>query len=138
MQETNKITHLQMIQEIITRMGRNSFQLKGWAVGIMIAIFSFAGNQSNLKCILFTVFPLIVIWFLDSYYLLLERKFRLLYDNIRIKDDKNIDFDMNYNSVKLQIGEHYKISFLRVVISRTEILFYLTCIITTILIYIFA
>ena len=68
MKKENKIAHLQMIQDIITRMGQNSFQIKGWAIGIMIAIFSFAGEQTDTRCILFTIVPLIIMWFLDSYY----------------------------------------------------------------------
>ena len=45
--QPNKIGHLNMIQEIITRMGNNSFSLKQWAVGIMIAIYAFAGENSH-------------------------------------------------------------------------------------------
>lgn len=131
-----KVSHLSMIQGVISRMGQNSFQLKGWAVGIMIAIFTFAGNQNDLRSILFTIIPLIVIWILDSYYLNLERKFRLLYDDVRKK--KDIDFSMNFTDIKLEIKNHYKVSMFNCIISKTESLFYFTCILTTILIYIFA
>ena len=134
MKENKNIEHLQMIQGIITRMGQNSFQLKGWAVGIMIAIFSFAGQQTETRCILFTIIPLFVIWLLDSYYLQLERKFRLLYDYVRKNKDKS-DFGMNFNSVKLEVGKHTQISFFRIMFSITEVSFYLTCILTTILVY---
>lgn len=128
--------HLNMIQAVIDRMGQNSFHLKGWAVGIMIAIFTFSAGRNDLRSILFTIIPLFVIWILDSYYLNLERKFRLLYDEVRKK--KEIDFDMNFSDIKLQVKDHYKVSLLRCIISRTEVLFYLTCILTTVLIYIFA
>lgn len=137
MEKQKKISHLQMIQGIITRMGQNSFQIKGWSVGIMIAIFSLAGKQSDIRCILFTTIPLLVMWFLDTYYLVLERKFRLLYDDVRMNNIDN-NFDMDFNSVKLDVGKYYKISFFKALISTTEISFYLTCIITTILIYMFA
>lgn len=137
MDTNNKTSHLQMIQDNITRMGQNSFQIKGWAVGIIIAIFSFAGNQNDIRSILFTVIPLIVLWFLDSYYLLLERKFRLLFDDMR-NNNQDSKFNMNFNSIKLKVGKYYKISYVRVLLSITEISFYATCITTTILIYIFA
>lgn len=137
MDTNNKTSHLQMIQDNITRMGQNSFQIKGWAVGIIIAIFSFAGNQNDIRSILFTVIPLIVLWFLDSYYLLLERKFRLLFDDMR-NNNQDSNFNMNFNSIKLKVGKYYKISYVRVLLSITEISFYVTCITTTILIYIFA
>lgn len=54
-----KISHLNMIQGVITRMGTNSFALKGWTVGIMIAIYAFAG-KSNVKAVIVTLMPLIV------------------------------------------------------------------------------
>lgn len=134
MKKEDKVAHLQMIQGIITRMGQNSFQIKGWAIGIMIAIFSFAGEQSNTRCILFTIVPLIIMWFLDSYYLQLERKFRLLYDDVRIFEGSR-DYDMNFNDIKIKVRDSYKISYFKNLISATEIVFYLTCIITTTLIY---
>ncbi len=134
MDKEEKVVHLQMIQDIIARMGQNSFQIKGWAIGIMIAIFSFAGEQSNTRCILFTIIPLIIMWFLDSYYLQLERKFRLLYDDVRTSE-KNKEYDMNFNNVKIKVKDSYKISYFMILISITEAVFYLTCITTTTLIY---
>lgn len=134
MNKEEKVVHLQMIQDIIARMGQNSFQIKGWAIGIMIAIFSFAGEQSNTRCILFTIIPLIIMWFLDSYYLQLERKFRLLYDDVRTSE-KNKEYDMNFNNVKIKVKDSYKISYFMILISITEAVFYLTCITTTTLIY---
>ncbi len=134
MGKEEKIAHLQMIQDIIARMGQNSFQIKGWAIGIMIAIFSFAGEQSNTRCILFTIVPLVIMWFLDSYYLQLERKFRLLYDDVRTSK-KSTNYDMNFNVIKIKVKDSYKISYFKILISVTEIVFYLTCIITTTLIY---
>ena len=104
MGKEEKIAHLQMIQDIITRMGQNSFQIKGWAIGIMIAIFSFAGEQSNTRCILFTIGPLVIMWFLDSYYLQLERKFRLLYDDVRTSK-KSTNYDMNFNVIKIKVKD---------------------------------
>ena len=134
MDKEEKVVHLQMIQDIIARMGQNSFQIKGWAIGIMIAIFSFAGQQSNTRCILFTIIPLIIMWFLDSYYLQLERKFRLLYDDVRTSE-KNKEYDMNFNNVKIKVKDSYKISYFMILISITEAVFYLICITTTTLIY---
>ena len=71
----NKRSHLNMIQQVITRMGSNSFSLKGWTVGMIVAIYAFAGNNAH-KAVIITLIPLIVFWILDSYYLTLERKFR--------------------------------------------------------------
>lgn len=129
-----KISHLNMIQSIITRMGNNSFALKGWAVGIMIAVYAFAGN-SNVKAVIVTLMPLIVFWFVDTYYLMLERKFRCLYDDVRIKDDKDIDFSMNPNDVKINLDEVKKYGFFSIFFSKSVLPFYLVCIATTLVIY---
>lgn len=88
--ENQKVTYLQMIQNIISRMAENSFKIKGWGIGVMLAIFSFAGTQGDKRCILFTIIPLVVLWGLDAYYLQLERKYRLFYDVKRKKQSGNI------------------------------------------------
>lgn len=129
-----KISHLNMIQSIITRMGNNSFALKEWSVGIMIAVYAFAGN-SNVKAVIVTLMPLIVFWFIDTYYLMLERKFRCLYDDVRIKDEEDIDFSMNPNDVKINLDEIKKYGFFNIFFSKSVLPFYLVCISTTLVIY---
>lgn len=134
-----KYEHLEMIQNVINRMGNNSFLLKGWAVLVIVAIFTFTGESNNdIRCILFTNIPLIVFWGLDSYYLQLERKYRKLYDDIRQQKNEKTNFNMNPNNIKISISTSKEVSFMNCFLSATEILFYGTCIVTTVLIYIFA
>ena len=129
-----KINHLNMIQGVITRMGNNSFALKGWAVGIMIAVYAFAGN-SSVKAVIVTLMPLLVFWCIDTYYLMLERKYRCLYDDVRIKDEKDIDFSMNPNDVKIELAKVKKYGFFNIFFSKSVLPFYLVCIATTLIIY---
>ena len=130
----NKISHLNMIQNIITRMGNNSFALKGWAVGIMIAVYAFAG-KSNVKTVIVTIMPLIVFWFIDTYYLMLERKYRRLYDEVRNTDEKDIDFSMNLSDIKIDLKDVKRYAFFNIFFSKSVLPFYLTCIATTLVIY---
>ena len=132
--DENKRHHLLMIQGIIDRMGRNSFSLKEWSIGIMIAIFAFAGKNTH-KAVIITIIPLVVFWFLDAYYLMLERKFRALYDDVRLNDEDKIDFSMNFNSIKLDMKDVKKYSYFNILISKTVMPFYTICIITSIIIY---
>ena len=134
MNDENKRCHLGMIQGIITIMGNNSFQLKEWSVGIMIAIYAFAGQNTN-KAVIITVIPLIIFWMLDTYYLCLERKFRMLYDETRTKDNKEIDYSMDFNNIKIKVGEVKKICFLNTAFSKSTFPFYLAAITTTLIIY---
>jgi hypothetical protein len=130
----NKRCHLNMIQQVITRMGNNSFELKGWSVGMMIAIYAFAGQNSH-KAVVVTLIPLIVFWFLDSYYLTLERKFRALYDDVRLRKEGEIDFDMNFDNIVVSMKDLKKYGFVNVFISKTVLPFYLVCIAITLVIY---
>ena len=134
MEQNNKINHLNMIQQIISRMSNNSFKLKGWSVGIMIAIYAFAGNNSH-KAVVVTLIPLIVFWSLDAYYLMLERKYRKLYDKVRLENDEQIDFNMNFNNIKIDMKESNKYGYINSFVSKTVLPFYLVCIITTLIIY---
>lgn len=63
-------------------MNTNSFQLKGWAVTISSALLAVYATTKNNNFILVSMFPVIVFWFLDAYYLMQERKFRGLYKDV--------------------------------------------------------
>lgn len=74
--------HLQFIQNVITRMNANSFQVKTWTVSIIVALAALAVNSKNYMYILISAVPTILFWTLDSYYLQQERKFRGLYKDV--------------------------------------------------------
>ena len=106
-----KINHLNMIQAVISRMGNNSFSLKGWSVLIMVAVYAFAG-KSNARAVIVTLIPLIVFWFIDTYYLMLERLYRKLYDEVRIEDEDKIDFNMSIEDIKISLKDLKKYAML--------------------------
>jgi len=80
--EEEKRQHLEFIQNVITRMNTNSFQLKGLAITIVSALMAIYASNHKLIFILIGIPPTILFWFLDSYYLLQERKFRGLYNDV--------------------------------------------------------
>ena len=115
--------HLEFIQNIITRMNANSFQLKGWAVTLVSALLALYASTKNNYFILTAVFPAMVMWFLDSYYLLQERKFRGLYnDTAGISDQPKTlkPFEMRPD---LYVGGKY--TYWRCFFSITIIILYL-------------
>ena len=77
-----KLKHLEFIQNIITRMNTNSFQIKEWTVTIASAMLAIYAATKNSYFMLVGIFPTCVFWFLDTYYLTQERKFRGLYDDV--------------------------------------------------------
>lgn len=89
--EESKRQHFEFIQNVITRMNTNSFQIKGMAVTIVSALLAIYATTSNIMFVFLAIAPTILFWFLDSYYLQQERKFRGVYNNVTgLKNDVEI------------------------------------------------
>lgn len=116
-----KIRHLEMVQGVINRMAANSFMLKGWAVTLIVGIFVFASKGLNPFYFLIAYIPIALFWFLDSYYLQLERKFRVLYTKIGNREAPDLTFN-----IKAPVSCHAdKTLYHQSLFSTTEIVFYL-------------
>lgn len=114
----SKLRHLEMLQGIINRMTQNSFSLKNWAMTLVISLLVLIGIKVKNYLLFIAYIPIIILWFLDSYYLYQERLFRRVYDNVRILKCDEIDFSMNTTSFK------QKNDYIKSLFSKTEILFY--------------
>jgi hypothetical protein len=110
--------HLEFIQDIVNRMGGNSFALKGLSVTLITAIigFSLSGAAPKNTAIL-ALLPAIAFWALDAYYLRQERLFRELY-KATIKSGKDT-FSLDTSPYQKRVA-----TWLRVMFSRTLVLFY--------------
>ncbi len=115
-----------IIQKVINRMAQNSFLIKAWTVTLIAAIFVLTFSIVNILIFGVLLAITIIFWVLDSYYLKLERVYRRLYqtkveeynDNQKKKSMKL--FDMDYEPFK-----KLEQRILRIMVSKTEILFYL-------------
>jgi uncharacterized membrane protein len=90
----NKLKHLDFIQAVIARLSGNSFLLKGWSVTLVAALFTLAAKDANRKYVVVAYLPVLIFWTLDAYFLAEERRFRTLYDEVRVKTNEQIDFSM--------------------------------------------
>lgn len=118
-----KIKHLEMIQDIISRMASNSFMLKGWAVTLVAGMFVLASRDASWVFFCLAYIPIIMFWLLDSYYLQQERLFRSLYDKIRKTNENDIDFSMKATLNEFNSGRNSYNSCLK---APTEMSFYVT------------
>jgi len=91
----DKLKHLEFIQNVITRMNRNSFLLKGWSVTLVSALFALAAKDANMNYVLISYIVILVFWFLDGFFIFTERQYRDLYDEVRVLNDDEINFDMD-------------------------------------------
>ena len=90
-----QLTHLQMIQAVITRMAGNSFLIKGWSVTLVAALFALAAADTNEFFVYLAYFPAFMFWALDAYFLRQGRLFRKVYDHVRELEPDRVDFSMN-------------------------------------------
>ena len=69
--------YLQMMQENINRMSCNSSNCKAWLITIVAAMLAVGCNITDLHWwLLLTIAPILIFWYLDSFYLSLERGMR--------------------------------------------------------------
>ncbi len=118
----HKINHLGMIQGVINRMASNSFALKGWAVTLVVGIFVLAGKDADKRYFMVAYIPILVFWWLDSYYLLQERLYRAFYDRVRGLSEEQIDFAMQASARDFN---QPTCTFRNCLMSKTELGFYL-------------
>ena len=55
-----KIKHLEFVQNVITRMNANSFQLKGWAITIVSALLALYASSDKVLYIFVAIVPVII------------------------------------------------------------------------------
>lgn len=115
--DENKRKHLEFLQNVIGRMNENSRHIKTWCITLLVALGAIFSTHHSVVILFVALFEVIVFWFLDAYYLCEERKFKLLYHDVTRKRESEIDFSMR--------EWRYKSSYLKALISKAELLFYL-------------
>ena len=133
MDESNKIKHLEMVENVIERMAKNSFQLKGWAVTLVTIVGALGAKESDKRFMFLAFIPIIGFWILDAYYLQQERKYRALYRTICESKSNKVDFNMNTKLIKYTSDETKKIKFFNCLKSTSVSVFYGIIAITMIL-----
>ena len=119
------VEHLKMVQGVINRMAQTSFILKGWMITVVITILGVSLGLSNNKLGLLALFPVLIFWGLDAYYLRQERLFRGLYELI-LQDPEHTTippFSMKTDYCKDSVPSWWSSLF-----SQTECVMYLSSI----------
>ncbi len=104
------LAEVTIIQDIIKRMAFNSFIIKGWAITLVVVALLLKGNTYQVWI---AFIPLLIFWFLDTYFLWQERMYRKLYDWVvenRLKTDEYL-FSMNAYRFKKQVHKRLRIMF---------------------------
>lgn len=78
--KTDALKYIDILQACITRMANNSEKCKTWCITIVAALIALSlnGAQGGYRYLIFI--PIASLWFLDAFYLYLEREFRFIYN----------------------------------------------------------
>ena len=120
---------IDLIQSCISRMAQNSFMVKGWVITLVAACCAVSSlNSSEWKILfIFGALAIILFWYLDAYFLKMERLYRFKYEwviNNRLKKDE-FAFDLNpYNKQMWNTGKEEP-SIIGVMFSKTLLPMYL-------------
>jgi hypothetical protein len=110
--DNGRLKHLEIVQQVITRMASYSFFLKGWSVTLLSAILAIAVKDSLDRMIWIAFLPVSMFWMLDGYFLRQERLYRKLWDHIRAEDqDTPSDFSMDTSEVASHVASWLRVSF---------------------------
>jgi len=104
------LKEIEIIQDIIRRMGFNSFMTKGWAITLVVVTLLLRETEYQVWI---AFIPLLVFWFLDAYFLWQERMYRKLYEwviNNRLKTEEYL-FDMNAYRFEGEVQSRFRIMF---------------------------
>jgi hypothetical protein len=119
--DEDKKKHLDYLQEIITRMNSNSFQLKNMVVVVITAMFALFATTPKVIFLFLGGFPLLAFWFLDTFYLQQERKFRAMYNDVAGLTNR---YEIRTYEMPVNKYTGNGCSFGECLVSRTILLFY--------------
>lgn len=134
----NKHKHLDYIQTTIIRMSNHSFVIKGWSITLIVALLAFLIKENSRQPFFTISYAVVVLfWLLDGFFLATEKRFRKLYDKVRVQNEQDIDFSMNpYFENGDQSYKNVYVKWAKAMFTKTLIPFYMFLLISIFIIQI--
>ena len=121
--ETKLHKEIDLIQNCINRMTKNSFMLKGWTISLVAVVLALTADKLNPFFLFCSVFiPILCFWYLDALFLQAEKMYREMYNWVleeRKKDNLEYQYDLNPIRFKKCVESHFHVMF-----SQTLSIFY--------------
>lgn len=109
---------LDLIQSVISRMAANSFEIKKWSLSIVAIVLALGKDDLQDQKHFLTLAIVIGItvfafWFLDAYFLRLERMYRKLYEYVIVNpsEPSRTRYNLNVGTYATQVASHFKVMF---------------------------
>lgn len=74
------LKEIDLIQDCVKRMASNSFSVKRWNIAVIAACVTLAKQQETFNGYIVAIVACLVFWWMDSYYLRIERMYRRKYE----------------------------------------------------------
>jgi hypothetical protein len=127
-------THISTLQNVISRMANSSLNCKTWAITLITGIIVILFDKTKSEYFYIAFIPLLLFYFLDCYYLGLEKAFRRIYSvfiqEIESNNGANVDISFSLKGIK-------GISFLRALYSISTLPFYIIMTVAILMVGIF-
>lgn len=118
---------IDLIQSCINRMSQNSFSCKGWNLTLIAGIFALVPENINKWYICIVILCInLCFWWLDSFYVLQEQKYRDKYEwiiNKRVEGNNEFLYDLNPYNINMNLENKQRSQF-KVAFSKTLIPMY--------------
>jgi len=99
--DEEKIAYLQLIQEPICRMSTISAIFKGFAATIVAGVAVISYDDIHIAVLGLSFLPVIAFGIIDLYYLILERQFKFLYNEV-VEEKHEINYSLKRELTKKQ------------------------------------
>lgn len=113
---------IDLIQACINRMSQNSFSCKGWNLTLIAGIFALVPENINKWYICIVILCInLCFWWLDSFYVLQEQKYRDKYEWViskRAEGNNEFLYNLNPNNSNMNL-ENRQRNQLKVAFSKT-------------------
>lgn len=93
------LKEVDLIQNCITRMGQNSFEVKGWVISLLAACCAITTLKMGEWTILLIVCmaAIVIFWYLDAFFLKTEKLYRYKYEWVIKKRMDTDDYMLDLN-----------------------------------------
>jgi len=112
---------MDLIQGCITRMSNNSFWIKGGFISLLTIVLTMDNFNLTKENGFFIIVAIFYLWYLDSFFLSVEKKYRKIYQWViveREKGNRDLLYDLNPKRFETTVP------FCTVFLSKTLLIFY--------------
>lgn len=129
--------HVDIIETQILRMSENSKQMKTWCIALVSGIIGIYVQTGNWFVLLIGLGVVVLFTWLDAYYLLIERKFRCVYnDVVGLKNKGEVKHEIDAYAMPLGFYKQGFINHVAPVVSFSVWPFYLAALIAVVVLLI--